>query len=76
MLTAIVGELFLGETFGALDHDEPPKYLEDVDYSFLLAGIRGSFPVVYEIMIRLPVPSLRHFLAAGDRLYEVSLLNV
>ncbi|KAJ9642829.1 hypothetical protein H2199_004350 [Coniosporium tulheliwenetii] len=64
------GELFLGKSFGALDRDEPPTYLEDVDKHFLLCGLDASFPWLYSALSRIPVPAVQHFFRARQRLLK------
>ncbi|KAJ9663932.1 hypothetical protein H2201_005414 [Coniosporium apollinis] len=68
----VVGELFLGKSFGALDRDEPPTYLEDVDKHFLLCGLDASFPWLYSALSRIPVPAVQHFFRARQRLLKVA----
>lgn len=66
----VVGELFLGQSFGALDQEQPPAYLEDVDRHFLIAGIDANFPFLYKILSRLPIPAMQHFFASRQRIYQ------
>ncbi|KAJ9609570.1 hypothetical protein H2200_005897 [Cladophialophora chaetospira] len=64
----IVGDLFLGQSFAALDSKEPHQFMEDMDKAFLLAGLQWTFPLLYPIFTQLPVRSLQHFLQARERL--------
>jgi cytochrome P450 len=66
----IVGELFLGQSFGALDQPEPPAYLDDVDRHFLMSGIDANFPLLYKILSRLPIAAVQHFFASRQRIYQ------
>ncbi|QKX63893.1 uncharacterized protein TRUGW13939_11065 [Talaromyces rugulosus] len=45
----IVGELFLGKPFGALDQDYPPAYAHDLDNAFLVYGFQCAFPVLTKL---------------------------
>ena len=68
----LVGELFLGSSFGGLDLDEAPQFLNDIDKHFLLCGIEWNFPVIYAVLTLLPIPAIRDFLGARDRISQVS----
>ncbi|KAK0924020.1 hypothetical protein LTR29_018195 [Friedmanniomyces endolithicus] len=66
----VVGELFLGASFNALDHDRPPQFLEDMDRHFLLSGMEANLPWLYNVLWMLPIPSLQFFLTARQRMIE------
>ncbi|KAH6959580.1 cytochrome P450 [Ilyonectria sp. MPI-CAGE-AT-0026] len=66
----IVGELFLGQSFGGLDSISCPQFLKDMDYHFLLSGVESSFPWLNELLLFLPLPAVKHFLAARDRIIK------
>ncbi|KAK4551890.1 hypothetical protein LTR86_010791 [Recurvomyces mirabilis] len=66
----VVGELFLGASFGALHDDQPPQFLADMDRHFLLSGIQANFPWIYELLWVIPLPSLRSFLGARERMID------
>lgn len=67
----VVGELFLGKSFGALDQDQPLPYLEDVDRSFLIGGLEANFPLPCTILSKVPLPQMQHFFESRRRLYRV-----
>ncbi|KAI9813028.1 MAG: hypothetical protein M1832_006419 [Thelocarpon impressellum] len=69
----VVGELFLGKSFGALDTESTPSFVHDLDAGYLTWSVKGQFPVIYWLMCSLPIPSLRHFLGSGDRLYDYGI---
>ena len=64
----VVGDLFLGRSFEALDSDELPQFAHDVDYNFILRGIGYAFPWLEYILYRLPIPSVKYFITANDRI--------
>lgn len=66
----VVGELFLGKSFGALSQDKPPAYLEDVDRMFLISGLEANFPLPCKLLSRMPVPQIQHFFDSRTRLYQ------
>lgn len=66
-----IGELFLGQSFGGLDSTRTPPFLVDMDHAFMVAGVQANFPVMYHVLRRLPIPSIKHFLESRDRLREV-----
>lgn len=66
-----LGELFLGQSFGGLDSPEPPQFLLDMDYAFMPSDLDASFPWLHRLLLLLPIPALRHVLAARDRLQQV-----
>ena len=68
----VVGELFLGAPFNAMDMAKAPQFLEDMDRHFLLSGLEANFPWLYIMLWTLPNASLRSFLSARQRLIEVS----
>jgi len=65
------GELFLGNSFGALDSENAPDFVHDLDAAYLAWGIQAQFPLVYNLLCFLPEKRLQHFLSAGDRIYDV-----
>lgn len=71
----VVGELFLGKSFGALSQDKPPAYLEDVDRMFLISGLEANFPLPCKLLSRMPVPQIQHFFDSRTRLYQVRDAN-
>ncbi|EXJ67490.1 uncharacterized protein A1O5_09503 [Cladophialophora psammophila CBS 110553] len=64
----IVGELFLGQSFNGLKAGTPPQFLHDIDQHFILCGIEGNFPLIYAMLLRIPIPALQRFLKARQRL--------
>ena len=66
----VVGELFLGMSFGALDSGSAPEFVHDLDAAYLVWSIQGQFPLIYRTMCALPGKKLQHFLGAGDRIYD------
>ncbi|KAK4985025.1 hypothetical protein LTR50_006245 [Elasticomyces elasticus] len=64
------GELFLGKSFGALDSDEPPAYIEDIDRYFLAMGMKSSFPWVFKLVSYFPSKRWQFMLEAPHRLIE------
>ena len=42
-----------------------------MDYAFMLSGLDASFPWLHWLLLLLPIPALRHVLAARDRLQQV-----
>lgn len=68
----IVGELFLGASFGALEAPQPPQFLADTDLFFLTMAIEEQFPWLYRTLSIIPIPKLQYALAARQRVAEVS----
>ncbi|KAL6245307.1 hypothetical protein RBB50_008082 [Rhinocladiella similis] len=66
----IIGELFLGQSFGGLDSTSTPPFLVDMDNSFMVAGIESAFNGVSQILRWVPNSSLRRFLESKDRLHQ------
>lgn len=64
------GQLFLAQSFGALDHEGPIQFLEDMDSTFILLGLGYNFPVMHWILCRLPIPSIKHYVTGLDRLID------
>ena len=71
----LVGELFLGKSFGALDQEKPLSYLEDVDRLFLEIGLKTNFPLLCRLVSKVPLPQVRHFFDAQIRLYQVGVIH-
>jgi benzoate 4-monooxygenase len=67
----IVGELFLGKPFDALDQEKPLDYLEDVDRNFLIGGLEANFPLPCRVLSKVPLPQIQHFFDSRRRLYQV-----
>ncbi|KAK5011323.1 hypothetical protein LTR28_003940, partial [Elasticomyces elasticus] len=66
----VIGELFLGKSFGALDSDEPPAYIEDIDRYFVAMGMKSSFPWVFKLVSYFPSKRWQFMLEAPHRLIE------
>ncbi|ODQ54352.1 pisatin demethylase [Saitoella complicata NRRL Y-17804] len=66
----IVGSLFLGQDFKALDSDTPLSYLDDLDGHFMLAALKWNMPWVLPLTSWLPIPAWQRFLRSSQRLYE------
>ncbi|KAI4129454.1 MAG: hypothetical protein LQ338_002235 [Usnochroma carphineum] len=64
------GALFLGAQFGALENEEQPKFLDDMDDFFTLSAIRWNAPWMLRVLRILPVRSIQHFLGAQQRSME------
>lgn len=64
----VAGQLFLGQSFQALDNEEPPKFLEWVDSMFISLGVNYAFPPVFQVMRLLPLPQVREVLAAPAKI--------
>ncbi|KAK6412652.1 hypothetical protein LTR95_017947 [Oleoguttula sp. CCFEE 5521] len=66
----VVGQLFLGASFGALEAKQPPQFLHDMDKMFLISGMQWTFPWMFAVMSKLPVPALQDFLASKQRVTD------
>ncbi|KAK5047410.1 hypothetical protein LTR84_006506 [Exophiala bonariae] len=64
----VVGELFLGQSFGGLASKEPPQFLHDMDLHFMCCAIEATSPLLYAVLSRLPIPPLQHFFKSRERL--------
>lgn len=67
----IVGELFLGQSFGALAADKVPQFLHDADAFFLLSGIETHLLPIYRLLWIVPLASVRHWLGVSERITQV-----
>ena len=67
----IVGELFLGQSFGALEADETPQFLHDGDRTFLQLGIAGNLPWIDALLRIMPVSKIQEFLGSSERIAQV-----
>ncbi len=61
----------MGKSFGALAGAEPPLFLRYIDTAVLSWILKGNQPIIFGLLERLPIKSLREFLASGDGVYEV-----
>lgn len=64
------GQLFLGQSFEALDAKEPPKFLEWMDNMFVSLGIEYAFPIVYQMMRILPLEPVQEMIAGPTKIAE------
>lgn len=64
------GGLFLGRSFGALDNEKPPEFLDDMDDFFAVTALRWFAPWMLTVLSLLPIPKIQHFLGAQTRSYE------
>lgn len=70
----MAGELFLGQSSGGMDTFKTPALLDDIDRAFILGGLEGAYPWLSQIVYFLPIPSLRKFLGARQRIIQVGAL--
>lgn len=42
-----------------------------MDHAFMVAGVQANFPIMYHVLRRLPILSLKNFFESRDRLTEV-----
>jgi hypothetical protein len=66
----------LGKSFGALTGAEPPLFLRYIDTAVLSWMLKGTRPLIFSLLERLPIKSLREFLASGDGVYEVGFRTI
>ncbi|KAK0256182.1 hypothetical protein LTR12_003017 [Friedmanniomyces endolithicus] len=66
----VVGELFLGTSFGASEAGTAPEYLHDVDRQFLFSGIKFNFPLLATFLSQIPLSSMKTFTQGGERLAQ------
>ncbi|KAK3075510.1 hypothetical protein LTR53_001127 [Teratosphaeriaceae sp. CCFEE 6253] len=66
----VVGELFLGTSFGALKAGTSPQFLHDVDRHFLLSNVEWNFPWLAALLSWMPIPSIREFVGASERIAQ------
>ncbi|KAK3625225.1 hypothetical protein LTR56_012019 [Elasticomyces elasticus] len=67
----VVGELFLGSSFGGLEAGTAPQFLHDMDDFFLLGGLEYQFYAVVALLRRLPLAGLQSFLACRERVAQL-----
>ncbi|KAK3617897.1 hypothetical protein LTR56_024996 [Elasticomyces elasticus] len=67
----VVGELFLGSSFGGLEAGTAPQFLHDMDEFFLLGGLEYQFYAVVALLRRLPLAGLQSFLACRERVAQL-----
>lgn len=66
----VVGELFFGQSFKALDDDQMPQFLEWMDNQFVSLGIKYAFPPVHWLLRQLPFEGLRQMMLGPERIRE------
>lgn len=64
----IVGELFLGQSFGGIESDKTPQFLEDADRYFMASGLEYSSPSLLRLVTLIPLQSIQYFFSARQRL--------
>ncbi|KAI9723340.1 MAG: hypothetical protein M1812_001224 [Candelaria pacifica] len=68
MLTLdLIGTLFLGQDFGALDSETPPEFVNDNDDGFIMASLRYNTPWLVKLMHLLPISAVQHFAQSQKR---------
>ena len=65
----MIGALFLGRSFHALDNEKPPSFLDDMDDYFNITAIRWLCPWMLYILPLIPSKKVHHFLHAQQRSY-------
>lgn len=66
----IVGQLFLGQIFQALDMRELPEFLEWMDNLCFGLGIQYAFPVVFWVMQFLPLRGAQDIICSATEIRE------
>ncbi|KEF61168.1 uncharacterized protein A1O9_02733 [Exophiala aquamarina CBS 119918] len=66
----VVGELFLGQSFGGLESGETPQFLSDIELFFILADIQWNYPWLAIALSWVPLKSVQYFLGAMQRLAD------
>lgn len=66
----VVGQLFMGQSFEALDGEKSPEFLEWMDNMFVNFGINYAFPSVSTVMRRIPVKGVQDMVLAADRIAD------
>ncbi|KIW99286.1 uncharacterized protein Z519_00949 [Cladophialophora bantiana CBS 173.52] len=66
----VVGELFLGQSFGGLESGVTPQFLSDIEMFFILADLQWNNPWLARLILWIPLPSVRYFLGAMQRLAD------
>lgn len=66
----LVGQLFLGQSFQALDTKEPPEFLEWMDNLFLGHGIEYAFPIIFWLMKILPIRGAQEIVYSAVKIHE------
>ncbi|KAK5688024.1 hypothetical protein LTS10_000002 [Elasticomyces elasticus] len=66
----VVGELFLGQSFGGLDSGQTPSFLQDIEQFFILADLQWNSPLLARAILYIPLQSVRHFSRAMQRLAD------
>jgi hypothetical protein len=69
----IAGDLFIGQSFGALDSQHRPQFMEDMDSLFLIGGLEWTFPTIFSFIKKIPLHSIQFFINARIRVVEVKL---
>jgi hypothetical protein len=66
------GTVFLGKSFGGLDDEQPPRIMHDLDDVFPSLWVEWQFSSIRWLLLLIPHQSLREFLTAGPRFYQVT----
>jgi cytochrome P450 len=66
----IISSLFMGEAVGALNSEEEPAYLQDLDNHTMICGMRWQLPYLFPLTSWIPAKSWQYFLHSQDRLYD------
>lgn len=67
----VSGEVLMGKPFGAFDgEEEAPVYIHHLDNAYLVWLLNGLAPFLFQLLTRLPIKGLQHFLAAKDYVYQ------
>ncbi|KAI9797941.1 MAG: hypothetical protein M1835_005778 [Candelina submexicana] len=57
----LLGTLFLGKDFSALDPETPPKFVNDNDDDFIMASLHYIFPWLFRLLHMLPISAVQQF---------------
>lgn len=67
-----LGELFFGQSFGALESPQPPQFVHDLDSVLLVYGVQALLgPWLFPLAARLPSKKWQDLVAGSIRYREV-----
>lgn len=72
MIVDMASGVFWGKSFGAMEGKEPPKLLDSLNGAFLTWSLQHHFPLLYKLILALPIRRVQDMFRIDEHLYKVS----
>ncbi|KAJ9606210.1 hypothetical protein H2200_009171 [Cladophialophora chaetospira] len=76
MAADVISSLAWGEPFDMVKGEKKPQLIKDIEAAMILGGLRLELPVLYFLLLWIPLPAVRRFMTLYVRLTEAGMRAV